>query len=57
MINDQAKTLRCAYSVMNEKLLKYNMQVKRKLVVPIAIVVDTRFKLGHIPYGEHNFFL
>ena len=55
MSNDQQKVLRCAYTVMKDKILKYNMQVKRELVFPIAIVLDPRFKLGHIPYGEHNF--
>ena len=56
MSNDQEKALRCAYTVMKEKLLKYNVQVRRKLVFPIATVLDPRFNLGHIPYGEHNFF-
>ena len=56
MSNDQQKALRCAYTVMKEKLLKYNMQVRRKHVFPIATVLDPRFKLGHIPYGEHTFF-
>ena len=55
MSNDQQKALRCAYTVMKEKLLKYNMQVRRKPMFPIATVLDPRFKLGHIPYGEHNF--
>ena len=55
MGNEQAKTLRCAYRVMKEKLLKYNMQVRRKVVFPIATMLDPKFKLGHIPYCEHNF--
>ena len=49
MSNDQQKALRCAYRVMKEKFLKYNMQVRRKHVFTIAIVLDPRFKLGHIP--------
>ena len=49
MSNDQQKALRCAYRVMKEKMLKYNMQVRRKLMFPIATVLDPRFKLGHIP--------
>ena len=55
MCNDQAKALKCAYIVMKETLLKYNMPVRRKLVFPITTMLDPRFKLGHIPYGEHNF--
>ena len=54
MSNDQAKALRCACIVMKEKFLNYNVQVGRKHVFPIATVLDPRFKLGHIPYGEHN---
>ena len=57
MSNDHAKALICAYTMMKEKLLKYNMQVRRKLVFPIATMLDPRFKLGHIPYGKHNFFV
>ena len=57
MSNDQAKALRCEYTVTKEKLLKYNMQVRRKHMFPIATVLDLRFKLGHIPYVEHNFFI
>ena len=56
MSNDQQKALRCAYTVMKEKFLKYNMQVRKKLVFLIATMLDHRFKRGHIPYGEHNFF-
>ena len=55
MSNDQQKALRCVYTVMKEKLLKYNMQVRKKPMFPIARVLDPKFKLGHIPYGEHNF--
>ena len=55
MSNDQQKALRCAYTVMKEKLLKCIIQVRRKLVFLIATLLDPRFKLGHIPYGEHEF--
>ena len=41
--------------MMKEKLLKYNMQVRRKRVFPIAAMLDHRFKWGHIPYSEHKF--
>ena len=57
MNNDQEKALRCAYTVMKEKLLKYNMQMRRKHVFPIALVLDPKFKLGRIPYDEHNFLM
>ena len=40
MSNDQAKALRCACTVMKDKQLKYDIQVRI-----IAIVVDLRFKL------------
>ena len=55
MSNDQAKVLRRAYTSTKEKLLKYEMQVRRKPMFPIATVLDPRFKLEHIPHGEQNF--
>ena len=55
MSNDQAKTLGHAYTMMKEKLMKYDIHVRRKSMLSIAIVLDPRFKLGHIPHGEHNF--
>ena len=55
MNNDQAKTLRHAYIMMKEKLMKYDIEVRRKPMFPIAIVLDPRFKVGHIPHGEHKF--
>ena len=57
MSNNQAKTLRHAYTVMKEKLMKYDIQVRRNPMFSIVIVQDPRFKLGHIPKGEHNFVL
>ena len=42
---------------MKEKLLKYAMHVKRKPMFFISIVLDPRFKLEHIPHGEHKFFM
>ena len=55
MSNNQAKTLRHAYTVMKEKLMKYDIQVRRKPMFSIATVLDPRFNLGHIPYSKHNF--
>ena len=55
MSNDQSKTLRHAYTMMKEKLMKYDIQVRRKPMFPIAIVLDPIFKLGHIPHDEHKF--
>ena len=52
---DQATTLRHAYTSMKEKLLKYEIQVRRKPMFPIATVLDPRFKLEHIPHGEQKF--
>ena len=57
MSNDQANALRHAYMSMKEKLLKYEMQVWRKPMFPIAIVLDPRFKFEHIPHGEQKFFI
>ena len=45
MSNDQAKALRCACTVMKDKRLKYDIQVRIKPMFPIAIVLDHRFKL------------
>ena len=53
MSNDQAKALRRTYTSMQEKLLKYEIQVRRKPMFPIATMIDPRFKLEHIPHGEH----
>ena len=55
MSNDQAKARRHAYTSMKENLLKYEMQVRRKFMFPIATVLDPRFKLEHVPHGEHKF--
>ena len=55
MSNDQAKALRRAYMSMKEKLLKYKRQVRRKPMLPIATLLDPRFKLEHIPHGDHKF--
>ena len=55
MSNDQAKALRRAYTSMKEKLLKYEMQVMTRPMFPIPTMLDPRFKLGHIPHGEHKF--
>ena len=55
MSNDQEKVLRRAYTSMKEKLLKYEMQVRRKPMFPIATVLDPRLKLEHIPRGEQQF--
>ena len=54
MSNDQVKALRCADTMMKEKWLKYDMQVRRNPIFPIATVLDLRFKLRHIPHGDHN---
>ena len=55
MSNEQAKALRHAYTSMKEKLLKYEMQVRRKPMFPISTVLDPRLKLEHIPHGEKKF--
>ena len=40
---------------MKEKLLKYDIHVRRKPMLLIATTLDLRFKLGHILRGEHKF--
>ena len=55
MSNEQPKALRCAYTMIKEKLLKYDMQVRREPMFPIVTVLDPIFKLGHISHSEHNF--
>ena len=55
MSNDQEKALKRAYMLMKEKLSKYDMQVRRNPIFPIATVLDHRFKLEHIRHGEHKF--
>ena len=57
MSNNQVKTLGHAYTMMKEKLMKYDIQVRRKPMFSIATVLNPRFKLGHILQGEHNFIL
>ena len=55
MSNDQEKAQRCTYTSMKEKLLKYEMQVRRKPMFPIATVLDPSMKSEHIPHGEYKF--
>ena len=55
MSNDQAKALRCASTLMKEKLLKHEMQVRRKPMFPITIMLDPGFKLEHMFHDEHKF--
>ena len=57
MSNDLEKLLRRAHTSIKEKLLKYKMQVRRKRLFTIDTVLDPRFKLEHIPHGEHKFFM
>ena len=57
MSNNQTKTVRHAYTMMKEKLMKYDIQVRRNPMFSIVIVQDPRFKLGHIPKGEETFVL
>ena len=48
MSNNQVKTQGHAYTMMKEKLMKYDIQVRRKPMFSIATVLNPRFKLGHI---------
>ena len=53
--NDQKNVLRRVYIVMKEKLIKYDTQVRRKPMFLVAIILDPRFKFGHILFGDHKF--
>ena len=57
MSNDQAKALRRAYKSMKAKFLKYKMELRRKPMFPVATMLYPRFKLEHIPHGDHKFFM
>ena len=55
MRREQAEALKGAYIVMKTKLLKYEPQVKRKPIFPIAIVLDPSLRFEYIPTDDQEY--
>ena len=55
MIIEQSMALKGAYNVMKAKLLKYESQVKRKLIFSIPAMLDSSLKLEYIPMDEKEY--
>ena len=54
---EQSMALKGAYNVMKAKLLKYESQVKRKPIFPIATMFDPSLKLEYIPMDEKEYIM
>ena len=54
---EQSMALKGAYNVMKSKLLKYESQVKRKPIFPIATMLDLSLKLEYIPMDEQEYIM
>ena len=52
---EQSMALKGAYTVMKTKLLKYEPQVKRKPIFPIATMLDLSLKFEYIPTDEEDY--
>ena len=52
---EKSMTLKGAYTVMKTNLLKYEQQVKRKPIFPIAIMLDPSLKFEYIPIDEQEY--
>ena len=52
---EQSRTLKGAYTTMKAKLVKYELQVKRKLIFPITIFLEPSLKLEHIPIDVQEY--
>ena len=52
---EQSMALKGAYTVMKTKLLKYEPQVKRKSIFPIATMLDPSLKFKYIPTDEQEY--
>ena len=52
---EQAEALKGAYTVMKTKLLKYEPQVKRKPIFPIAIVLDPSLRFEYISTDDQEY--
>ena len=54
---EQSMALKGAYNVMKARLLKYESQVKRKPIFPIATMLDPSLKLEYIPMDEQEYIM
>ena len=54
---EQSMALKGAYNVIKAKLLKYESQVKRKPIFPIATMLDPSLKLEYIPMDEQEYIM
>ena len=52
---EQSMALKGAYTMMKTKLLKYEPQVKRKSIFPIATMLDLSLKFEYIPTDEQEY--
>ena len=55
MTIEQSMALNGAYTTMKTKLLKYEPQVKRKPIFPIATMLNPSLKLEYIPTDEQEY--
>ena len=54
---EQSMEPKGAYNVMKAKLLKYESQVKRKPIFPIATMFDPSLKLEYVPVDEQAYIM
>ena len=54
---EQSMALKRAYNMMKAKLLKYESQVKRKPIFPIATMLDLSLKLEYLPMGKQEYIM
>ena len=52
---EKSMALKGAYLVMKKKLIKYEPQVKRKPIFPIATMLDPSLKFEYIPTDEQEY--
>ena len=54
---EQSMELKGAYNVMKAKLLKYELQVKRKPIFAISTMLYLSLKLKYIPMNEQEYIM
>ena len=52
---EQSMAVKGTYTMMQEKFLKYEPQVKGKLIFPIATMLDPSLKLDYIPTNYQEY--
>ena len=52
---EKSMALKRAYNMMKTKLLKYEPQVKRKSIFPIATMLDLSLKFQYISTDEQEY--